>query len=75
MQSLYGTKRASFVNLFHGLNSTFTAFPALRYLLVAEDDILYSHDTLVYLERCARAMDADHSIALATTYHLFRLYA
>jgi GR25 family glycosyltransferase involved in LPS biosynthesis len=47
-------------------------FPKLEYLLILEDDILLSNDTLVFFERCKAEMRLHHEISVATTYHLFR---
>ena len=71
---MYGTKRASYLNLFNGIKQSFAHFPDLQYLLITEDDILFSNDTLEFFERCKEVLDQNPDMAVATTYNLFRLY-
>lgn len=56
------------------MKQTFDRFPDMDYLLIVEDDILFSNDTLEFFERCKQIMHEHPELAVATTYNLFRLY-
>lgn len=68
----YGTKRGSYLNLYYGMKRAYEQFPDMQYLIIIEDDILLSHDTLLFFERCKDIMTQQRDIAVATTFHLFR---
>ena len=60
----YGTKRNSFRNLLHGLDTAFLPRPELRSVVVLEDDVLLAVDALDFFDMAASLLASESSLPL-----------